>query len=588
MFKKLFNSHNKVIPIINTKYLRAKSGHCLLDTQERSAHLRKIKRLLSVTDEIWREHYLFAILKFCELVQEVPASELHHHSYPGGLIDHTLEALNIGMKASHGYVIPPNCDPESIAGNADKWRFGAFIAIIAHDLGKIVTDIDVVYRRNGEFEKWMPWFGAIPIGADYKFRYKNRISNPSTGKSLHEKASMSLLPCLLTKKACLWLFSDHELLAQVFATVTNSAFGGDVISQIVKAADMSSVSESMVGERRSQKQYHTASKPLHERVINSLIMLANDGTLKRNRPGAAIWITEDYTWVVSKTSMEAVKRQLEEEGHKGIPRNVVRLFSVLNENNLIVKTKNGDSVWKAEVDDFANNWQQKLTFLKFDNSTLWPNSIPEVFDGKIVSTGEEAELKTQGVGECLVKTTVPELDKSLKKQQIKTAHTAFTKPTSERGETGENYKEKANQEKLANQYNELHGKVDTTNIDFFVWMLREIKKLKLRVNEPKSPIHFTDEYMILITPTIFIRYLKSNPIKEKTYKAKAGGNKPFTALQREVESLGIHRKSVDGRNICKVSFKGVTGKASANGYVLLRRHFPELSNFNANSALSLG
>jgi len=583
MLKNFFSLKNKPPLEINSRYLRAKAGESLLDTPERQAHLRKIKRLLSITDEIWQEHYLYAILRFCELTQEVPASELHHHNYHGGLIDHTLEALHIGIKASHGYVIPPNCDPESIAGNADKWRFGAFIAIIGHDLGKIVTDIDVVYRVNGKFEKWLPWYGAIPIGVEYTFRYKDKINNPSVGKSLHEKASMSLLPKLLTRKACLWLFSDQELLAQVFSTISNSAFGGDVIAQIVKAADMSSVSGSMVGEGRAERQFQSGTKPLHEKVIKSLIMLANEGTLKRNRPGAAIWITDDYTWVVSKTSMEAVKLQLEEEGHKGIPRNVVRLFSILNENNLIVRTGNGDSVWKAEVNDFANNWRQKLTFLKFENAVLWPNTLPEVFDGEVVSSLNEPNSMVNEPNHHEDKledkkplATIKKEQCSLPKAMIKTN---LTDPN--KGAKHQEYERSVNTKTVT------HETIVPSNIDFFSWMLREIQKLKLRVNEPKSLVHFTDQYIVLVTPTIFIRYLKSNPIKEKTYKVKSGSKKPFTALQREVESLGIHRKSLDGANICKVSITGTKSKSAVYGYVLLRKYFPELRNFGANRAISL-
>ena len=591
MLKRLFSSNRTDKPLVNPKYLRVKSGENLLHSKVRQTHLRKIKRLLSVTDEIWKEHYLYAISRFCELVQDVPASELHHHNYQGGLIDHTLEALHIGVKASHGFVMPPNCDPESIAGNADKWRFGAFIAILGHDLGKIVTDLEVVYRTNNEFTKWMPWFGFMPLDAEYIFRYKERVANPSTSKSMHEKASMSLLPLLLTEKACLWLFSDQELIAQLFSSVTNTAFGGDVIHQIVKTADMSSVSDSMGGGGGASHKYQSSNKPLQEKVLNSLIVLLNDGTLKRNKPGAAVWITKEYTWVVSKTSMEAVKSQLQEEGHKGIPKNVVRLFSVLNENNLIIKTKNGDSVWKAEVNDFANGWKQTLTFLKFENSVLWPTSVPSLFDGDIISEdGDEVEIIEQAqrqVGD-------------LTENRLQETKSIITKVTSEpiapppvkskeRMQVVSKKKSKVT-EVNTKKLDTLNGAGPNPNpmdIDFFVWMHSEIRKLKLRVNEPKSPVHFTKDYIVLVTPSIFVRYLKSNPIKETTYKAKAGSKLPFTALQREIESLQIHRRSPNGTNICKIKITGSKKQASINCYVLRRQYFPELNNFNANSALSI-
>ena len=585
MLRKLF-SLNKVDALVdNSRYLRVKSGQNLLETKERQTLIRKIKRLLSVTDEIWQEHYLFAILRFCELVQEVPASELHHHNYQGGLIDHTLEALHTGIKASHGFVMPPNCDPESIAGNADKWRFGAFIAILGHDLGKIVTDIEIVYRTKEEFVKWMPWFGLMPVGAEYIFRYKDRVTNPSMSKSMHEKASMSLLPTLLTKKACLWLFSDQELLAQLLSTVTNTAFGGDVIYQIVRTADMSSVSESMGGGSGRAMEHRASQKPLQEKVMNSLIMLLNDGTLKRNRPGAAVWITQDYTWVVSKTSMEAVKNQLVEEGHKSIPRNVVRLFTVLNENNLIIKNKSGDSVWKAEVNDFANGWKQSLTFLKFENSILWPNSLPPIFDGEVLSNDGEDDEKVdrkalqEGDGEGAL------LDISgTGSLEGNSQTTVSVSPVTEPEQRAEKHDLKVNK---TNVIGKRVGDPNPMKIDFFVWMHAEIRKQKLRANEPKSPVHFTEDYVLLVTPSIFVRYLKSNPLKETIYKSKAGSKQPFTALQREIESLDIHKRSPEGSNICRVKITGIKKRASINCYILLRTYFPEFSRFSANKALSI-
>ena len=139
IFKSNANQIDK--PEKKSKYLVAKIGDELLDVEHRIAHIKKIKRLFSVTEEVWNEHYLFAINEFAEIVQEVPASEIHHHSNVGGLIDHTLETLHAGIRISHGYVLPPNTEPEDIAVSADRWRFAAFIAILAHDIGKIITDI---------------------------------------------------------------------------------------------------------------------------------------------------------------------------------------------------------------------------------------------------------------------------------------------------------------------------------------------------------------------------------------------------------------------------------------------------------------
>ncbi len=548
-----------------TQHLVSKSGSSLLTKKKRKDYLSKTKRLLSVTDHVWEDHYLYAIKRFCEFVQDSPGSEFHHHSYNGGLIDHTLEVLYLGIKASHGFVIPPHTKPEDIQNNADKWRFGVFITLLAHDIGKIITDIEFVYKLNGRFVKWNPWYGNIPNGVEYTFRYKRRAANTVASKSIHEKASISLLPMLLTKDASSWLFSDEELLAQIFSTLTKTALGGEVISKITQHADMGSVSNNMSGKGGTQSQstanLETSKKGFHEKIITSLRKLANDGSLKRNRPGAALWITENYTWAVSKAVMEAVKQQLIDEGHTSIPRNVMRFFSTLNEHGLIVKKTNGDSIWKARVEDMARDWRQKLTFLKFNNEIVWPAGVPDFFDGEIISLEKDEDVETN---------TNDKPDKEgVRKEVVEKTATVHTNT--------ESFKSPINKVKTSNPM----------ELDFFQWLLKGIENHKIRVNEKNAAVHFTDQYLILVSPRVFLDYFKSFPIKKTLYQDRANTKKPYTALQREIEALNIHRLSKSGKNINTVTVEGSRNKSTLNGYLVCRSKFPQLEKYSANSAIKI-
>jgi hypothetical protein len=214
-----------------------------------------------------------------------------------------------------------------------------------------------------------------------------------------------------------------------------------------------------------------------------------------------------------------------------------------------------------------------------------------LFDGDVISAdGDDVEIieRAQKLDTDVAENRLPET-KSIVALATPEAIVPPPVKSKERKQTASKKKSKVtavNTKKL----NALTGTGPNPNpmdIDFFVWMHSEIRKLKLRVNEPKSPVHFTKDYIVLVTPSIFVRYLKSNPIKETTYKAKAGSKLPFTALQREIESLQIHRRSPNGTNICKIKITGSKKQASINCYVLRRQYFPELNNFNANSALSI-
>ena len=637
MLSKIFprKKETVVTEVSGSKYPLAKSGKQLLSTPGRTTQVKKIKRLFSTTEDVWEKHYLYAIEQFAEIAQEVPASEIHHHSETGGLIDHTLEALHAGVRIAQGYVLPPNAEPEQIAASSDRWRFGAFVAIIAHDLGKVVTDIEVVFReRGGEFQRWHPWYGNIPADSEYTYRFKSKIANSKHSKSLHEKASMSLLPKLLTKKAAEWIFEDADLLNQLFSTVSHSSFGGQAIAEIVRAADGASVSSNL-GADTGIKTGHSSTVPLHEKLMVSLRKLINDGDLRRNRPGAALWVSESETWVVSKASMEAVRTQLMNEGHKGVPKNPVRLFQILNDHELLIKNSDGDSVWTAEIHDFGRDWKQKLTFLRFKNEFLWPTSKPDPFDGTItpIDKGGNPIDESAPIPEQCNSLNAPEFLAPEKVQSEETGNADFaeyeetfsSKPVQpDRGEPKnktEQLKKGASTSTGApaveagnnNQFSSSKASVETgaskvvsstqakqlwrlprkvqedilSQNEFLAWLLNGINRRKIRVNEPKAPVHILDSHVALVTPAIFIQFFKANPLKKRIYEKRAENKKAYTLLQRELEVLDIHQRSTKGQNIVSLIVEGQRSQGELKAYLLNRDCFPSLKNFTPNKAMKV-
>jgi integrating conjugative element relaxase (TIGR03760 family) len=609
--------------VVKSEYEIVTSGQELLRSADRQALIRKIKRLFSVTDDVWNHHYLYAIQQFAELAQGLPASEVHHHSVSGGLVDHTLECLHIGCRVAQGYVLPPSAEPEEISKSVDRWRFGVFITILAHDLGKVVTDVEVVYREDGrEFERWHPWYNNMPIGAEYTYRYRSRLSDSKSSKSLHEKSSMSLLPRILTKQAAVWLFEDPELLSQIFSTVSHSSFGGQTIAEIVRIADSTSVGSNL-GATTGVRVDHSASVPLHEKLIVCLRNLINEGELKKNRPGAAVWVTETETFAVSKATMEAVRLKLVNEGHSGIPKNAVRLFEILKDHELLIPTADDESVWTAEVNDFAKNWQQKLTFLRFKNEVIWTTSSPPFFDGEvnicdeshaeelnrsskcIAGEGREAQMPLAR-HESAAKPAKPEtVEPGTAKPE--TAKPGTAKPGTAKPETAkpgtakpgtvkpETVKPEAVNAELAQNRRELLTKkgsrrgMEATLMqdDFISWLINGIQRRKIRVNEPKAPVHVLDDYVAIVTPAIFNLYLDKNSLKRRLYEKRSAERKPYTFVQRELESLDVHCRGANGQNIVRMVVEGQRSKSELRVYLLDRQCFPSLSAFTSNKAMAV-
>jgi len=276
-----------------------------------------------------------------------------------------------------------------------------------------------------------------------------------------------------------------------------------------------------------------------------------------------------------------VKSQLLNEGHKSIPKNVVRLYEVLNDHELIIRNPQGDSIWVAEVNDLGRNWQQKLTFLRFENQVLWPTSTPEEFDGTITPVDKEGNpLESLPL---IAKKAEPE-ERPPKEVSNKTV----VAKTHNQVASGDS-KDVISSNEASQQWEkgEIQSELHLRKNDFIDWLLDGIERRKIRVNEPKAPVHILSDHVALVTPAIFVEYLDKNSLKKNIYASRAEGKKPYTVLQRELESLGINQKSRGGQNILTMHVEGQRKQGRLKVYLLDRKSFPSLNRFSANTAMKI-
>lgn len=67
-------------------------------------------------------------------VQQLPASEAHHHCDRGGLLAHGLEVALHALKLRRGHLLPQRADTEEIVAKRDIWTFAIFSAALLHDI----------------------------------------------------------------------------------------------------------------------------------------------------------------------------------------------------------------------------------------------------------------------------------------------------------------------------------------------------------------------------------------------------------------------------------------------------------------------
>ena len=163
-------------------------------------------------------------------------------------------------------------------------------------------------------------------------------------------------------------------------TLAGSATGSGIIGELVRKGDHSSTADNLDSNTGLSRK---ASLPLHAKILEALQTLATEKHLKRNMPGAGLWVTDDCTYVVAKSAMEKVREHLIAAGHSGIPQSPLRLMQILNEHHISIQPHEGD-VQQAIISDPDRSWEQKLSFIVFANETLWISGTPNRFSGRII------------------------------------------------------------------------------------------------------------------------------------------------------------------------------------------------------------
>ena len=146
-------------------YLAPKKAAELLSTSRRSKLIEHIWQRTSLSRAQFEELYLCPVSRYAQLVQELPASENHHHAHQGGMLDHGLEIIAFALKIRQSYLLPVGATPETQAAQTEAWTAAIAYASLLHDIGKIAVDLEVHFADETQ---WHPWSG--PISRPYRFR----------------------------------------------------------------------------------------------------------------------------------------------------------------------------------------------------------------------------------------------------------------------------------------------------------------------------------------------------------------------------------------------------------------------------------
>ena len=537
-------------------YLPIESAHSLLAAEHRRQLLDRIWQYTAISHAQFIQLYLNPIHRYAERVQQLPASETHHHAYLGGMLDHGLELVACSLKLRQSYLLPTGAAPEDQAAQTDAWSAGIAYGALLHDIGKIAVDL-LVERQDGRV--WHPWQG--PLNQPYRFRYlKGRDYH------LHGAATGLLYTQILDRTILDWLSGFPQLWARLLYVLAGQYERAGVLGELVIQADRVSTAQN-IGDNPS-KALQATIHSLQHHLISGLRHLVQH-ELKLNQPGAAAWLTQDALWLVSKTVTDKLRAYLLSQSIEGIPSSNIAVFDELQSHGLVESTPEGKAIWTALVTQ--GNWKQSFTFLRLQPALIWGNEDrPETFSGTVSIAVDDhptdAPVSPPPNAVSTRSTQSTSQPDPLAMEDADYLGTLLDMFELEKPEASDAPSENALETSTLLS--------DNPGYVFLNWVKEGILSHKLIINDSKAKIHTVSGTVFLVTPGLFQRYVQEFPGIAKSVDQEI---EEWRWVQKQFEKLKVHRKRDNGLNIWACQVQGPRKRTTLKGYLIEDpKHFFEL------------
>jgi integrating conjugative element relaxase (TIGR03760 family) len=588
--------------------LRPESAASLLATPRRQKLLEHIWQRTSLSRKQFATLYRAPLERYAELVQQFPASESHHHSYPGGMLDHGLEIVAYSLKLRQSHLLPIGATPEDQAAQSEAWTAAIAYAALLHDIGKIAVDLHV---ELADGSTWHPWHGALHH--PYRFRYRD-----DREYRLHSAATGLLYRQLLDAHILDWLSGYPALWGPLLYVLAGQYEHAGILGELVEQADRASVAQELGGD---PARAMTAPKhALQRKLLDGLRYLLKE-ELKLNQPEASDgWLTEDALWLVSKTVSDKLRAHLLSQGIDGIPANNTAVFNVLQDHGMLQPTPDDKAVWRATVTS-SSGWSHSFTLLRLAPALIWESGQrPTPFAGTVLIDAAPAAKDTDVSASAIATRPAAEGQESEPLEHSDGTAAQVSPPASQAvpdvmedmlamvgmGDLPDvSHNEQADSANVSAARSE--APMLTTAVTsptspvpmvapaslsaqpsgehFMEWLRQGIASRKLIINDAKALVHTVSDTAYLVSPGVFQRYAQEHP--QVGMLAKQESQHDWQWVQKRFERLQLHRKHPNGLNIWTCEVTGPRKSRRLHGYLLQTAHLAFVHTSPNNPYLSL-
>lgn len=343
--------------------------------------------------------YVDLFRNIASYVQHLPASESHHHAYLGGLLEHSLEVATFAGRIAGRFLYTADGE-EQIAQWSALYTFAMVSGGALHDIGKIVTDIDVVLLTGDKKRRWLPQSGPIPVGTRYIYQY-----NAHRQHGLHEVAVLPLVFNLVPKAAIEWLWQKPRIRDEWLASIGGKAmdFGGNIGRCIIECDSQStgsSMEHAPVAKAVEATDMSMAKKPkIHALAIKGIALSFRD--FPPNTERNPYWVSQQFVACVCPRFVEILKAALGVEASY-IPENSTLVYDAMADAGILIPNLTGRAVHTLM---FAPG-SKPLSVILIKREHIDPNNRLPVFSGQLICPSMPEELHHKLPGQAVTKGTI--------------------------------------------------------------------------------------------------------------------------------------------------------------------------------------
>ncbi|NBS15801.1 MAG: hypothetical protein EBT06_00050 [Gammaproteobacteria bacterium] len=275
--------------------------------------------------------YFMPVLNaYASYVHLLPASEHHHHGWPGGLFSHGVEVALGSVRGSRKYLYGHHEVPRLKDTIEERWRLGVTLAGLLHDAGKAFAGIEV---SSDSGLMWNPHVSSLTEWLLTHKIKKYRVKWRKGRDAEHDSVCSSILIRMIPQSVINHLTEHGGEIWHSITQTTARENKDERFGALVKAADQWSVSMDLQFMGINSDDSGARERP-EKVILRTMRKLVSNSVWQWNSPGSRLWHIDGAVYIVWRAAVQDLVKGFHEDAITGFDFDAENMADLLVERGI--------------------------------------------------------------------------------------------------------------------------------------------------------------------------------------------------------------------------------------------------------------